>query len=124
MRPKPASINAYAGNEALLSYASTKGAIVSFTRCLAQALVKQGIRMNAVAPGPIWTRLIPSTTPAGASPEFNKEAPMGRAGQPEGVAPYFVFLAARDSSSYGRTSASSQRRGSGERVGGFGPGFE
>lgn len=93
-----ASINAYIGNGSLLSYSSTKGAIISFTRSLAQSLVQKGIRVNAVAPGPIWTPLIPSTAPADEVPKFGSEVPMQRAGEPEEVAPSYVFLASRDAS--------------------------
>lgn len=92
------SVTAYRGSAHLLDYASTKGAIVSFTRSLAQALVEQGIRVNAVAPGPIWTPLIPSTFPAEKVAKFGSDVPMGRAGQPEEVAPSYVFLASDDSS--------------------------
>ncbi|MGE5462103.1 MAG: SDR family oxidoreductase, partial [Syntrophothermus sp.] len=76
----------------------TKGAIVSFTRSLAQALVEKEIRVNAVAPGPIWTPLIASTFPADKVSKFGSDVPMGRAGQPEEVAPSYVFLASDDSS--------------------------
>lgn len=92
------SVTAYRGSPKLLDYSSTKGAIVSFTRSLAQALVEQGIRVNAVAPGPIWTPLIPATFPADKVSKFGSDVPMGRAGQPEEVAPSFVFLASDDSS--------------------------
>jgi NAD(P)-dependent dehydrogenase (short-subunit alcohol dehydrogenase family) len=92
------SVNAYKGNGALLTYSSTKGAIVSFTRSLAESLMEKGIRVNAVAPGPIWTPLIPSTAPAENVPEFGQGAPMKRPGEPEEVSPSYVFLASRDSS--------------------------
>ncbi len=92
------SVTAYKGNPQLLDYSSTKGAIVAFTRSLSQSLVKKGIRVNGVAPGPIWTPLIPSTFPAEKVESFGKEAPMGRAGQPEEIAPSYVFLASDDSS--------------------------
>lgn len=93
-----ASITAYRGSGHLLDYSSTKGAIVSFTRSLASAVVKRGIRINAVAPGPIWTPLIPSTFSPKDVAKFGSNTPMGRAGHPEEVAPAYVFLAARDSS--------------------------
>jgi NAD(P)-dependent dehydrogenase (short-subunit alcohol dehydrogenase family) len=82
----------------LLDYAATKGAIVAFTRSLAKSLVKKGIRVNGVAPGPIWTPLIPSTFPPDKVAEFGKDTPMGRPGQPEEVAPCYLFLASDDSS--------------------------
>ncbi|MDB9316717.1 MULTISPECIES: SDR family oxidoreductase [Cyanophyceae] len=92
------SVTAYKGNAKLLDYSSTKGAIVAFTRSLSQNLVSKGIRVNAVAPGPIWTPLIPSTFPADQVATFGKQVPMGRAGQPEEVAPSYVFLASDDAS--------------------------
>jgi NAD(P)-dependent dehydrogenase (short-subunit alcohol dehydrogenase family) len=92
------SVTAYKGNQQLLDYSSTKGAIVAFTRSLSQNLVSKGIRVNAVAPGPIWTPLIPSTFPADKVANFGKQVPMGRPGQPEEVAPSYVFLASDDSS--------------------------
>lgn len=92
------SVTAYKGSAHLLDYASTKGAIVAFTRSLSQALTGRQIRVNAVAPGPIWTPLIPSTFPADKVAAFGSDVPMGRAGQPEEVAPSFVFLASEDSS--------------------------
>ncbi|MBE9201569.1 MULTISPECIES: SDR family oxidoreductase [unclassified Nodularia (in: cyanobacteria)] len=92
------SVTAYKGNAKLLDYSSTKGAIVAFTRSLSQNLVSKGIRVNAVAPGPIWTPLIPSTFPADQVATFGKQVPMQRAGQPEEVAPSYVFLASDDAS--------------------------
>jgi len=92
------SVTAYKGSPQLLDYSSTKGAIVAFTRSLSQNLVEKGIRVNAVAPGPIWTPLIPSTFPEEKVASFGKEAPMERAGQPEEVAPSYVFLASDDAS--------------------------
>lgn len=92
------SVTAYRGHETLLDYSATKGAIVSFTRSLSQMLAKDGIRVNAVAPGPIWTRLIPSTFPAEKVAAFGTDTPMGRAGQPWEVATCYVFLACAESS--------------------------
>lgn len=92
------SVTAYQGNPQLLDYSSTKGAIVAFTRSLSKALVEKGIRVNGVAPGPIWTPLIPSTFPAEKVATFGKQVPMQRAGQPEEVATSYVFLASEDSS--------------------------
>jgi NAD(P)-dependent dehydrogenase (short-subunit alcohol dehydrogenase family) len=92
------SITAYKGNPQLLDYASTKGAIVAFTRSLAVNLADKGIRVNAVAPGPIWTPLIPSTFPPEHVEKFGSGQPLGRVGQPDEVAPSFIFLASRDSS--------------------------
>ncbi|MDR7000842.1 SDR family oxidoreductase [Neobacillus niacini] len=93
-----ASITAYKGNEQLLDYSATKGAIVSFTRSLALSLASQGIRVNGVAPGPIWTPLIPSTFTADQVAVFGSTTPLGRAGQPHELAPSYVFLASNDSS--------------------------
>ena len=92
------SVTAYKGNQQLLDYSSTKGAIVAFTRSLSQSLVEKGIRVNGVAPGPIWTPLIPSTFPKDKVESFGKQVPMARAGQPEEIAPSYVFLASDDSS--------------------------
>lgn len=91
-----ASVTAYRGSEHLLDYSSTKGAIVSFTRSLSKMLVNKKIRVNGVAPGPIWTPLIPSTFDDVS--KFGQDTPMGRAGQPSEVAPAYVFLASEDSS--------------------------
>jgi NAD(P)-dependent dehydrogenase (short-subunit alcohol dehydrogenase family) len=93
-----ASVTAYKGNPTLLDYSSTKGAIISFTRALSQNLASKNIRVNAVAPGPIWTPLIPSTFPPKKVKEFGKDVPLGRAGQPEELAPAYVYLASDDSS--------------------------
>lgn len=92
------SVTAYQGNPSLLDYSSTKGAIVAFTRSLSQSLVEKKIRVNGVAPGPIWTPLIPSTFPEDKVKSFGQQVPMQRAGQPDEVAPSYVFLASSDSS--------------------------
>jgi NAD(P)-dependent dehydrogenase (short-subunit alcohol dehydrogenase family) len=91
-------VTAYQGSPHLLDYSSTKGAITSFTRSLSQALADKSIRVNGVAPGPVWTPLIPSTFPAKEVETFGSDVPLGRAGQPEEIAPSFVFLASDDSS--------------------------
>jgi NAD(P)-dependent dehydrogenase (short-subunit alcohol dehydrogenase family) len=92
------SVTAYRGSPSLLDYSATKGAIVVFTRSLAMQLVEQKIRVNAVAPGPIWTPLIPSTFEPDKVATFGSDVPMGRAGEPAEVAPAYVFLASSDSS--------------------------
>jgi NAD(P)-dependent dehydrogenase (short-subunit alcohol dehydrogenase family) len=92
------SVTAYKGSAHLLDYSSTKGAITSFTRSLSQALADKCIRVNGVAPGPVWTPLIPSTFPAKEVQTFGSDVPLGRAGQPEEIAPSYVFLASDDSS--------------------------
>lgn len=92
------SVNAYKGNPHLIAYSSTKGAIVAFTRSIATALMDRGIRVNGVAPGPVWTPLIPGSFPEEKVAEFGRQAPMGRAGQPEEIAPAYVFLASDDGS--------------------------
>lgn len=94
------SVNAYKGNAKLLDYTSTKGAIVAFTRGLALQLVSKGIRVNGVAPGPIWTPLIPASFKEDETAQFGEQVPMKRAGQPIEVAPSFVFLACNTCSSY------------------------
>lgn len=93
-----ASVTAYRGSEHLLDYSSTKGAIVAFTRSLSTNLAEKNIRVNGIAPGPIWTPLIVSTFPPKKSQEFGTDVPMKRAGQPYEVAPCAVFLASDDSS--------------------------
>jgi NAD(P)-dependent dehydrogenase (short-subunit alcohol dehydrogenase family) len=92
------SVTAYRGSSHLLDYAATKGAIVAFTRSLAKALVGQNIRVNGVAPGPVWTPLIPATFPAERVATFGADVPMQRVGQPEEIAPSYVFLASDDAS--------------------------
>ncbi len=91
------SVTMYKGSKGLLDYSATKGAITAFTRSLAKNLVKDGIRVNAVAPGPIWTPLNPYSDGVSLK-EFGKDTPMGRAGQPNEVAPSYLFLACEDSS--------------------------
>lgn len=93
-----ASVTAYKGSAELLDYSATKGAEVAFTRSLSQNLADKKIRVNGVAPGPIWTPLIPSTFPGEKVETFGADTPMKRAGQPEEVAPCYVFLASDDSS--------------------------
>lgn len=93
-----ASVTAYRGQTQLMDYSATKGAIVSLTRSLSQDLAGKGIRVNAVAPGPIWTPLIPASFDADKVAEFGKHVPLGRAGQPNEVAPCHLFLACADSS--------------------------
>lgn len=92
------SVTAYRGSPHLIDYASTKGAIVAFTRSLSGQLAEKGIRVNAVAPGPVWTPLIPATFDREKLEDFGKKVPMGRPGQPSELGPAYVFLAGRDSS--------------------------
>jgi NAD(P)-dependent dehydrogenase (short-subunit alcohol dehydrogenase family) len=92
------SVTAYRGSPELLDYSATKGAIVSFTRSLSQNLVDDGIRVNAIAPGPIWTPLIPATFDKAKVSKFGSDSPMGRAGQPDECGSCFVFLASDDAS--------------------------
>jgi NAD(P)-dependent dehydrogenase (short-subunit alcohol dehydrogenase family) len=92
------SVTAYKGHKTLIDYASTKGAIVAFTRSLSEAVVEKGIRVNAVAPGPIWTPLIPASFDPEHVAKHGEASPMGRAGQPNEVAPCYVFLASEEAS--------------------------
>lgn len=92
------SVTAYKGQEVLMDYASTKGAILAFVRALSGNLASKGIRVNGVAPGPIWTPLIPASFPAESVAKFGKNVPLGRPGQPNEVAPCMLFLACEDSS--------------------------
>ncbi len=92
------SVTAYRGSPKLLDYSATKGAIVAFTRSLSKSLIEQGIRVNGVAPGPIWTPLIPATFDEEKVASFGSEVPIEQVGQPEEVAPCYVFLASDDSS--------------------------
>ncbi|KAK8589298.1 hypothetical protein V6N13_088147 [Hibiscus sabdariffa] len=94
------SVNAYKGNATLLDYTATKGGIVAFTRGLALQVVSRGIRVNGVAPGPIWTPLIPASFSEEKTAQFGSEVPMKRAGHPIEVAPCYVFLACNVCSSY------------------------
>jgi hypothetical protein len=93
-----ASVQAYQPSGKLLAYASTKGAIVTFTKALSELLIEKGIRVNAVAPGPVWTPLIPSTMEEEYVKKFGKDSPMTRPAQPAELAPAYVFLASNDSS--------------------------
>jgi NAD(P)-dependent dehydrogenase (short-subunit alcohol dehydrogenase family) len=92
------SVQASSPSPELLDYATTKAGIVNFTRGLASMVAEQGVRVNSVAPGPIWTPLIPATMPEEKVSEFGKETPLGRAGQPAELAPAYVFLASPESS--------------------------
>lgn len=92
------SVTAFRGSSHLVDYASTKGALIAFTRSLSLALQERKIRVNAVSPGPIWTPLIPASFPADHVASFGTDVPMGRAGQPNEVAPAYLFLASEDGS--------------------------
>jgi NAD(P)-dependent dehydrogenase (short-subunit alcohol dehydrogenase family) len=95
-----ASINGLRGNKSLIDYSATKGAVIALTYSLAQSLVDRGIRVNCVAPGPVWTPLIPATMPADKVGDFGKQVPFGRAAQPDEIAPSYVFFASQTMSSY------------------------
>ncbi len=92
------SVNAFKGNDSLITYSTTRGASLAFSRSMASNLVDKGIRVNAVAPGPIWTPFIPGSMPADMVEDFGSDVPMGRAGQPWEVATAFLFLASSDGS--------------------------
>jgi len=92
-----ASITAFRGNPDLMDYSATKAAIIGFTRSLSQSLVSQGIRVNAVAPGPVWTPLIPASFDEEKVAEFGNDVPMGRPAEPVEIAPCYVFLASDES---------------------------
>ena len=94
------SVNGLRGNKTLIDYAASKAAIHGLTYSLAQALQERGIRVNCVAPGPVWTPLIPATLPEGTVEGFGEQAPMGRAAEPDEVAPSYVFFASGHLSSY------------------------
>ncbi len=94
------SINGLRGNKTLIDYSATKGAILAWTYSLAQALEPRGIRVNCVAPGPVWTPLIPATFPEEKVESFGEQTPMGRAAQPDEIAPSYVFFASGELSSY------------------------
>jgi NAD(P)-dependent dehydrogenase (short-subunit alcohol dehydrogenase family) len=93
-----ASVNAFKGNQKLMDYSTTKGAIIAFVRSLSQAVAQKGIRVNAVAPGPVWTPLIPASFPAEEVKTFGKDVPLGRPGQPVEIAYSYVFLASKEGS--------------------------
>jgi NAD(P)-dependent dehydrogenase (short-subunit alcohol dehydrogenase family) len=95
-----ASINGLRGNKTMIDYSATKGAVLALTYSLAQTLMERGIRVNAVAPGPVWTPLIPATMEAERVASFGQQAPMGRAAQPDEIAPSYLFFAAGRLSSY------------------------
>lgn len=92
------SVTAYRGSSDLVDYAATKGALLAFTRSLAKQVAKRGIRVNGVAPGPVWTPLIPASFPPDKVAEFGTDSLLGRAGQPDEIAPCYVLLASDDGS--------------------------
>ncbi|HEY9046826.1 MAG TPA: SDR family oxidoreductase [Ohtaekwangia sp.] len=93
-----ASVTAYKGNQTLMDYSATKGAIVAFTRSLSQSLAEKGIRVNAVAPGPVWTPLIPASFQEDKVEKFGKDIPLGRPAQPVEIASSYIFLASKEGS--------------------------
>jgi NAD(P)-dependent dehydrogenase (short-subunit alcohol dehydrogenase family) len=95
-----ASINGLRGNKSLIDYSATKGAVIALTYALAQSLADRGIRVNCVAPGPVWTPLIPATMPPEHVESFGGQTPFGRPAQPDEIAPSYVFFAAHQLSSY------------------------
>ncbi|WP_436498822.1 glucose 1-dehydrogenase [Actinokineospora sp. HUAS TT18] len=95
-----ASVNGLRGNKQLIDYSATKGAVIAWTQAMAQALADRGIRVNCVAPGPVWTPLIPSTFDPEHVAKFGEQTPLGRPAQPDEIAPSFVFFAANQLSSY------------------------
>jgi len=95
-----ASINGLRGNKSLIDYSATKGAVIALTYSLAQSLTSRNIRVNCVAPGPVWTPLIPATMDVEKAESFGEQVPMGRAAQPDEIAPSYVFFAASRMSSY------------------------
>jgi NAD(P)-dependent dehydrogenase (short-subunit alcohol dehydrogenase family) len=95
-----ASINGLRGNKTLIDYSATKGAVLALTYSLAQALLERGIRVNSVAPGPVWTPLIPATFGEEKTSQFGAQVPMGRAAHPDEIAPSYVFFASGRMSSY------------------------
>lgn len=95
-----ASINGLRGNKSLIDYSATKGAVIALTYSLAQSLTSRNIRVNCVAPGPVWTPLIPATMESDKVESFGEQVPMGRAAQPDEIAPSYVFFAASRMSSY------------------------
>jgi NAD(P)-dependent dehydrogenase (short-subunit alcohol dehydrogenase family) len=94
------SVNALRGNKTLIDYSATKGAIHTFAMSLSQTLMDREIRVNVVAPGPVWTPLIPATLPGEKASTFGQQSPMGRAAQPDEIAPSYVFFASNQMSSY------------------------
>jgi NAD(P)-dependent dehydrogenase (short-subunit alcohol dehydrogenase family) len=94
------SVNGLRGNKSLIDYSATKGAVIALTYSLSQNLLDRGIRVNCVAPGPVWTPLIPATMPANRVEDFGEKTPYGRAAQPDEIAPSYVFFASETLSSY------------------------
>ena len=111
-----ASVTAYRGSPHLIDYAATKGAIVAFTRSLAENLKERRIRVNAVAPGPVWTPLIPASFPAEHVEHFGEDTLLGRPAEPDEVAPSYIFLASRGRGVHDRPGAPPQRRRGRQRL--------